>query len=356
MDKRSIFITILTVVFIHIFLLVLVLLPGCNSTEKTVADGNNTGSRERSEPDTESNTPPAATPEEEGRSFTKAPPAASLSSAGAVNGKILDLKVWSQKSPRNYNRVCGILVDLNDRRILWQLNPDKQVPIASLTKLMTLLLAFETTLQPNCALDLDSEIKITPEARKVPPSGVGFRPAEKKFPLRSLMVAAAVKSANDATYLIAQAFGNGSAERFVGGMNARALELGMTRTKFYNPHGLPGKNEGKPDNISTVRDLVRLCEAYLTFPELHQWSSTTVATFRVPNDLSSHNNLLKKGKFHTPGVSGLKTGYTNNAGFCLAAVCDRDGRRLLAIVTGFNSAADRDRFTKNLLEWGFKQK
>lgn len=357
MDKRSIVITVLAVVFVHVFALALVLLPSCSM--ETSATGTGTSANGKipasgAQGTQDSDTGTTGSPEKKA-GLSKAGKPGPLSSSAALNGKILHLKNWSQKHPRNYARVCGILVDLNNRRIIWQLNPDKQVPIASLTKLMTLLLAYETLQQPNCDLDLDSEIQITPESRKIPPSGVGFRPAEKSFPLRNLMLAAAVKSANDATYLIAQTFGNGSADRFVAGMNARAHELGMSRTKFYNPHGLPGKLEGKPDNVSSVRDLVRLCEAYLTFPELHQWSSTSVATFRMPNDLSTHNNLLKKGKFHTPGVSGLKTGYTNNAGLCLAAVCDRNGRRLLAVVTGFNSAADRDLFTKALIEWGYKQ-
>lgn len=372
MDKRSIIITILAVVFAHVFVLSLVLLPGCSNADTTSGavssvkkapgkaveqpqPATDTAAGDTASEKTEAPSP-VAVPAKKKNQLQKAKSPGPLSDAKAVNGKILDLKDWSKKTPRNYNRVCGILIDLNSRRVLWQLNPDKQVPIASLTKIMTLLLAYETLHQPTCELDLDTLITITPEARKVPPSGVGFRPEEKSFPLRSLMIAAAIKSANDATYLIAQTFGNGSADQFVEGMNDRALELGMTRTKFYNPHGLPGRYEKRPDNVSTVRDLARLCEAYLTFPELHQWSSTTVATFRVPNDLITHNNLLKKGKFHTPGVSGIKTGYTSNAGLCLAAVCDRDGRRLLAIVTGFNSGADRDRFTKNLLEWGYKQR
>lgn len=366
MDKRGIIITVLAVVFVHIFVLLLVLLPGCSNTSTTnesVAPLFPPLQQPPVEADSSvtANTPPPAEPKQETtvaarRFLEKAKRPGSLTSTGAVSGRILDLKNWNKKSPKNYSRVCGILVDLNSRRVLWQLNPDKQVPIASLTKIMTLLLSYEMLHQPQCNITLDSEIEITPQARKIPPSGVAFRPAEKSFPLRKLMAAAAVKSANDATYLIAQTFGNGSADQFVELMNKRARELGMYQTKFYNPHGLPGKNEGKPDNVSSVRDLVILSEAYLTFPELHQWSSSTTATFRTKNDLISHNNLLKKGRFHTPGVSGIKTGYTNNAGLCLAAVCDRNGRRLLAVVTGFNSAADRDRFTKNLLDWGFRQK
>lgn len=362
MDKRNIIITILTVVFVHVFVLFLVLLPGCSSTSGSTDISIKPPPPEVQQPDAvfsadkslpESPSKPAVKVRRSGERAKRPLP---VSTAGALNGKILDLKNWSKKSPRNYDRVCGILVDLNSRRILWQLNPDKQVPIASLTKIMTLLLSYEMLQQPQCAITLDTEIEITPKSRKIPPSGVAFRANEKSFPLNKLMKAAAVKSANDATYLIAQTFGNGSAETFVKYMNMRAKELGMYQTKFYNPHGLPGKNEGTPDNVSSVRDLAILSEAYLTFPELHSWSSATTATFRTKNDLISHNNLLKRGKYHTPGVSGIKTGYTSNAGLCLATVCDREGRRLLAIVTGFNSAADRDTFTKNLLEWGYRQK
>lgn len=358
MDKRGITITVLAVVFVHVFLLVLVLLPGCSGT---VPDGGQTGGfPKKAEPASaakkSSPTPEVKAKKPERTGLPKAGRPAPLSAKNARSGPILDLKIWNSKQPKNYSRVCGILIDLNSRRILWQLNPEKAVPIASLSKIMALLVSYEALQSDDCLLSLDSEIEITPEARKVPPSGVGFRPEEKAFPLRKLMEAAAVKSANDATLLIAQTFGNGDAEAFVKMMNDRALELGMTKTQFYNPHGLPGRLENKPDNVSSVRDLANLCEAYLTYPQLHKWSSTTAATFRTKNDLVSHNHLLIKGPFHTPGVSGIKTGYTINAGLCLAAVCDRKGRRLLAIVTGFNSAADRDRFTKNLLEWGFEQK
>lgn len=377
MDKRGIIITILAVVSIHALVLVLALLPGCAGST-TRSDAIQTESHKESGAGTSpaadlfftgSNTPAPAAAEPQHKSGPAAAPRAvrtprvplakqprPVSSANAVDGRILDLKIWHKKNPRNVNRVCGILVDLNSRKVLWQLNPTKVVPIASLSKIMSLIVAYEILQDPRCPIDLDTEIEITPEARKVPPSGVMFKPDEKSFPLRKLMMSMAVKSANDSTYLIAQTFGNGSADEFVRLMNAKAKKLGMKNTTFHNPHGLPGKEEGKPDNTSTARDLLILCEVYLQYPQLCEWSAKRTADFRGESDLISHNHLLKGGKHHVPGVTGIKTGFTNNAGTCIAVICERDNRRLLAILTGFNSPADRDRFAKSLIEWGYKQK
>ncbi|MBO5960008.1 MAG: D-alanyl-D-alanine carboxypeptidase, partial [Lentisphaeria bacterium] len=380
-DKSGIIVTILAVVFIHVLVLSLALLPGCSSetqteyrsetVESTVSDFSfsnketkitKTAEKPAVEPVKKASSLFSPAPEPKALSLPKpkirvplAKQPAPLNANSAVNGRILDLQTWHKKNPRNVSRVCGILIDLNSRKILWQHNAEKAVPIASLTKIMTLMLAYEKLQSPDCQIDLDTEIRITPEARVVPPSGVMFRKEEISFPLRKLMIASAVKSANDATYLIAQTFGNGSADRFVEMMNSRARELGMNRTTYHNPHGLPGKADRKPDNTSSIRDLAILCEAYLQYPELHEWSSMAAATFRVKNDLVNHNRLLRSGKFNTQGVSGIKTGFTLNAGTCLAAYCERNGRRMLAIMTGFNSAADRDTFAKNLLEWGYKK-
>ena len=251
-------------------------------------------------------------------------------------------------------RATGILVDMDNRKVLWQKDSLKQVPIASLTKIMTLLLVYEDMLKADADLHLNSPIQITPEARAVPPSGVRFQPAEQSFPVEKLMLAAAIRSANDATHLLAQAFGNGSAQTFINRMNTRARELGMENTVFYNAHGLPGGKE-HPDNKSTVTDLVRACEVFLTYPELREWSSMRIGTFRTKNDLVNHNHLLPGGRYSCQGVSGIKTGFTLNAGFCVAAVCTRNDRTLLAIVTGFGSAKERDGYVKNLLNWGFKR-
>lgn len=254
-----------------------------------------------------------------------------------------------------YPKITGIMIDLNTHKVLWQKDSLKKVPIASLSKIMSLIVAYESMLSGENRLHFDTQIPITGDARNVPPSGVAFKPEEKSFSLRKLMLASAVKSANDATYLIAQAFGNGDADQFVKKMNQRAAELGMEKTVFYNPHGLPGRTKAK-DNQSTATDVARMCEVYLSYPELREWASMRTATFRTKGDLVNHNNLLPGARFACQGVSGIKTGFTNRAGFCLATICTRNGRTLLAVVTGFSSAKERDTYVRSILNWGFKQK
>lgn len=250
-------------------------------------------------------------------------------------------------------KATGILVDLDSRKVLWQKEPDREVAIASLSKMMTLLIACETVSDPSSSFRLDTPVSITPESRNVPPSGVAFQKDEASFPLELLMIAAAVKSANDAAYLIAQTLGNGKVDNFVVMMNDRAKELGMNHTHFFNPHGLNGKT-AKLDNKSTANDLVRLSEACLDCPMLHQWSAMRFASFRIPNDLRNHNNLLPGARTACAGTTGLKTGFTQRAGFCVSAVCERKGRHLLAVVTGFSTARERDQFVRALFDWGFQ--
>ncbi len=254
-----------------------------------------------------------------------------------------------------YPKMTGIMIDLNTHKVLWQKDSLKKVPIASLSKIMSLIVAYEAMLSGESRLHFDTQIPITRDARNVPPSGVAFKPEEKSFSLRKLMLAAAVKSANDATYLIAQAFGNGDADQFVKKMNQRAAELGMEKTTFHNPHGLPGRTKAE-DNQSTATDVARMCEAYLSYPELREWASMRTATFRTKGDLVNHNHLLPGAKYACQGVSGIKTGFTNRAGFCVAAICTRNGRTLLVVVTGFGSGKERDTYVRSILNWGFKQK
>ena len=159
--------------------------------------------------------------------------------------------------------------------------------------------------------------------------------------------------------LIAQHAGGGKADVFVEAMNRKAAALGMKRTRFFNPNGLPGRTR-EEDNCSSAEDMVRLCEAFMHHPQLMQWASLRVAEFRTPGEknylkLYNHNNLLPGAKFGAEGVTGLKTGFTNRAGFCIAATCTRQGRTLLAIVTEYPDSKGRDTFTRTLLNWGFKQ-
>ena len=251
---------------------------------------------------------------------------------------------------------AGILVDMDTNKVLWAKNPSKPVPIASLSKIMTIMLTYEIAMDNDSPYTLESLIPVTTEAINTEASKVYFKKGEM-FTLRELLVAASVRSANDAAHLMAQHLGGGKAETFIEDMNRRAVEIGMTHTTFRNAHGLPGKSKAL-DNQSSPEDVARLCLLFRTYPYLMELAGLRTAPFREKSSpdyilLQNHNNLLPGAKTASPGVNGIKTGFTNRAGFCVAASCERSGRHLLAVVMGFPSQLDRDNFVRVLLDWGY---
>ncbi len=267
----------------------------------------------------------------------------------AVNGNIPAL-------PGSRNATSGILVDLNTRNVLWAKNPRKAYPIASMTKIMTCLIAYEDVLAGRNGLTLDTPIKVSVAAMKIGGSQV-YLDSRETFPLRDLLKAASIKSANDAAYLIAEYVGQGSVESFVKRMNERAAQIHMANTRFHNPHGLPG-SKASLDNVSSPEGMARLAEEALRHPQLIRWASTWMDTFRTPGTkgfmkIKNHNYLIQGSPEAAPGVDGLKTGFINRAGFCLTATCLRDNRRLVAVVTGYPLRKERDRFVRKLLDWGY---
>ena len=251
---------------------------------------------------------------------------------------------------------AGIIVDLETRKVLWHKNANKAVPIASMTKLMTVLVAYEMVQDASSGYTLDTPVKVTNAAYRIGGSQVYLDPKET-FSLRELMMAASIKSANDAAYLIAEFMGKGDVNAFVKKMNAKAAELGMKHTKFRNPHGLPGRSAAE-DNVSSPEDMVRLAEATLLHPQLMKWASTLKAPFRQPGTkgymmMQNTNHLIPQGRDPSPGVDGLKTGYINRSGYCITISCKRGDRRVIAVVMGHPSGRERDRFVKALLDWGY---
>lgn len=244
----------------------------------------------------------------------------------------------------------GMLVDMDSGYVLWEKNSRKSVPIASMTKMMTLLVAFEE-LERRPDITLDTMITVTKAAANIGGSQVWLAKGER-FTLRDLMKTMMVRSANDSAYLVAEYFGGGNVDNFIRKMNRRAAELNMIGTKFYNPNGLPAKK----NNVSAPEDLVRMACEMLKHPQIIKWTSTWKDSFRKKSSkayqmLVNTNKLVKS----CPGVDGLKTGYINASGFCITASCKRHGRRLVAVVTGFKSWRSRNAFVKKLLAWGYKR-
>ena len=251
---------------------------------------------------------------------------------------------------------AGIIIDLSTRKVLWSRNARKAVPIASMTKLMTILVAYEMIQDKSNGLSLDTPVKVTVDAYKIGGSQVYLDPRET-FTLGELMMAASIQSANDAAYLIAEYLGGGDVHQFVQRMNHKAVQLGMKNTVFRNPHGLPGKSSSE-DNVSSPEDMARLAEATLLYPQLVKWSSTWKAPFRKPGtkgyiEMRNHNHLIPGGRMPSPGVDGLKTGFIARSGYCLAFSCKRGGRRVVGVVMGHPTWKERDKFVLSLLNWGY---
>lgn len=244
----------------------------------------------------------------------------------------------------------GILVDADRGLVLWAQNSREPVPIASMTKLMTALLVFEDVEQRD-DLDWNTMIPVSKNAYRMGGSQVWLDPRET-FSLRELMISIMVKSANDSAYLVGEHVAHGDMDAFIERMNRRAEELRMEDTRFLNAHGLPEK-EGS--NAASAEDLVYLAAELVKYEKAVEWASIETYDFRAqsgkPTVLTNHNRLVVTEE----GVDGLKTGYTKRAGYCLTATCERDGRRLIAVATGFSSGRHRDRYVSDLLDWGFRQ-
>ena len=242
----------------------------------------------------------------------------------------------------------GLLVEYPSGRVLWQKDSDQPVEIASMTKMMTALLAFED-IDARDDIELSTPIKVSNAAYRIGGSQVWLDPRET-FSLEELLISIMVKSANDSAYLVGEYLEGGNMSAFIERMNERAQELEMTSTRFRNAHGLPEKTE---DNVASCLDLARLSAALLRHEKAIEWASLETYSFRPnakePTILSNHNRLLST----TIGVDGMKTGYTKRAGYCIAATCKRNERRLIAITTGFSSGSKRDSFTRDLLDWGY---
>ncbi|WP_339873843.1 serine hydrolase [uncultured Brevundimonas sp.] len=238
-------------------------------------------------------------------------------------------------------RYAAIVVDAATGEVLFARYADNRRYPASITKMMTLYMAFEALSEGR--VKLDDVITVSPRAASQPPSKLGLS-AGQTITLDDAMHATAVRSANDMAVAIAEHIG-GSEARFTALMTLKAEELGMTQTRYVNPNGLPDSRQ-----LTTARDLSILARAvmrdypqYYRYFGLHDWSYQG-------RQYRNTNGLLATGQ----GYDGMKTGYTNASGYNLAASAVRDGRRLITIVLGGRSTASRNAHVAELMDTGFE--
>lgn len=245
----------------------------------------------------------------------------------------------------------AIIMDAATGNVLFEDNADLVSPPASMTKLMTFAVLSDKL--NSGSLTLQTPVRITPADAAIGGTQVYLDPRET-FPVEELIYAMMIQSANDAAHALARA-GAGSTEAFVELMNAKARELGMAHTTFRSPHGLPPSDRKVAEgDLTTPRDFALLSRYLLLKTDVLKYTSVRQRPFGSPPrakpfDMVNHDNLLGK----VAGVDGLKTGFTNGAGFCLSATAQRNGRRVIVVTMGGASQANRDRKVIELLERGF---
>jgi D-alanyl-D-alanine carboxypeptidase (penicillin-binding protein 5/6) len=221
---------------------------------------------------------------------------------------------------------AAMLIDRDSGSVFFAKNEHLRWPPASMTKMMTLLIAMEAV--KNNTISLDDMIITSDWASKIGGSQVYLRSGEQ-FPLREMLRAIVIASANDAAVAVAERLA-GTTDSFIERMNQRAKELGLNDTEYHSVHGLPPAAGQKADLMSAA-DLATLGRKLAEFPEIMQWAATSEAPFRDGQfQMRNTNHLIRT----YPGADGLKTGYFAAAGFSVTATATRDGLRLLGVVLG----------------------
>ncbi|MBR0668892.1 D-alanyl-D-alanine carboxypeptidase, partial [Roseomonas hellenica] len=240
-------------------------------------------------------------------------------------------------------RYAAFLQDADTGAVLLAVNADEARYPASLTKMMTLYLAFEALQRGRLAET--TRIRVSRHAAGMEPSRLGLR-AGSTIRARDAIMALVTKSANDAAVALGEHLAGGSEVAFARMMTRKARALGMANTSFRNASGLP-----HPAQVTTARDMAVLSRALIRdFPGRYAYFSAARFDWRGQS-MPNHNRLLSE----YDGADGIKTGYIRASGFNLAASAMRDGRRLVAVVFGGASGVERDQHVMALLDRGFAE-
>jgi len=234
-----------------------------------------------------------------------------------------------------------ILLDFNSGKVIAEKNADQRLAPASLTKIMTVYVVFRELKSGH--LTLDEKVTISKKAWQTPGSRM-FVEVNKQVSIENLLQGVIIQSGNDASVALAEHVA-GDEATFAAMMNQHAERLNMLDSHFENSMGLPSKN-----HYTTARDLAKLTVAVIReFPEYYRWDSEKEFTF---NNITqpNRNKLLWRDK----SVDGVKTGYTEEAGYCMVASAKREEMRLISVVMGTASANARANESQTLLNYGFR--
>lgn len=235
------------------------------------------------------------------------------------------------------------LLMASDGTVLFEQNADESLPPASVTKIMTMLLTMEAIDEERVSLD----DKITASAHASAMGGTQIYLKEgEQMPLRDMLKAIVVGSANDAAVAVAEHLG-GSEDAFVQQMNERAKQLGCTGTTFVNPNGLDTDGE---ETKTTAHDIARMSQELMRHPAIFEYTTIWMDSVRDGTfQLANTNKLLRQ----YDGLTGLKTGYTSTAGFCMSATAEREGMSLIAVVMAEPNKEARNADVTAMLNYGF---
>lgn len=247
------------------------------------------------------------------------------------------------------NAKSAILVDARSGQVIYEKNPHEKLPPASVTKVMTMLLAMEAL--ENKQIALTDTVTISARASSMGGSQLYMEPGEQQT-VDTLIKGIAVCSANDACVAIGEHIA-GSEELFVNRMNERAAELGMENTNFVNTNGLPVEG-----HYTSAYDISLMSRELLKHPKIHEYLTIWMDTVRVGKPsrkdktdigITNTNRLIKT----YPGANGIKTGYTGEAGYCLSASAIKGNMTLISVVLGSPTTKVRFAESAKLLDYGF---
>lgn len=237
----------------------------------------------------------------------------------------------------------AVLLDANTGTVLYAKNADRALPPASVTKIMTLLLIMEEIDDGN--LSLTDEVSVSEYAASMGGSQVYLEPGET-MQVEELLKCIVIASANDAAVAMAEKVA-GSEAAFVAKMNERAAELGMNNAHFENATGL---DDDTTNHLISAYDIALMSRELLSHPLVLKYTSIWMDSIR--NGAFGLTNTNRLIRFYS-GATGLKTGSTSKAGFCISATAQRDGLHLIAVIMGADTRDGRNEAARQLLDYGF---
>jgi len=224
-------------------------------------------------------------------------------------------------------------------RVLFEENAHVPLPTASMAKMMTLLITMEEIRDGR--LKLTDPVTISPKASKMGGSQIYAKDGQV-FPVQTLIAATMIQSANDAAEALAEKIA-GSSENFAQIMNQRAKALGLKESNFYDPHGLPNSQNPSQINTMSAHDLAVLGQEVMKFPLLREYAKTPTMPFTngtFTSGLTNPNHLINPHKVnYFDAATGIKTGYSGPAGYCVTAAAQRGDMQLIAVVMGARSGS-----------------